>query len=105
MYRQNNANKAIANLIFIIQNLNANLNEAKTNLNLETNRFQYMKESAFNCSEAVYALEDKLAKIKNAVDDRGIKIGQEKVQAAAVGKLLDELRNNLTTLYGQKFDI
>lgn len=48
--RQSNANKAIANLVFIIQNLNKNIIEGRNNLNIETNRLQYMKDVAFNCS-------------------------------------------------------
>lgn len=64
-----------------------------------------MKDVAFNCSQDTYKLENTIAKIKNAIDDRKTKVVQEKTQIDTVTKTLQEVKTNTTNLMNQKFDI
>jgi len=64
-----------------------------------------MKNLAFNCSEDQFKIENTIAKIKNAIEDRNTKISQEKKQIDAATKNMDLLRINSTALTNQKYDI
>lgn len=64
-----------------------------------------MKDVAFNCSEDTFKLENTIAKIKNAIDDRKTKIVQQKTQIDSVSKTVEEFKANTTVLMNQKWDI
>jgi hypothetical protein len=68
--RQLNANKAVANLISIIQQLTANVNAARNDLNNFQDQLAAAQNANNDCNNKIYDLSNTRTKIQNAIKDR-----------------------------------
>lgn len=68
--RQLNANKAVANLISIIQQLTANVNAAKNDLTTFQDQLTASQNANNDCNNKIYDLSNSRTKILNAIKDR-----------------------------------
>lgn len=92
--RQLNANKGVANLISIIQQLTANVNAAKNDIGTLENLFKTAESTYNDCNGRIYDLSNTRTKIQNAIKDR-----QDKITEAnrKVNDLLPSLRDLTNT--------
>jgi predicted nucleic acid-binding Zn-ribbon protein len=67
--RQLNANKAVGNLISIIQQLTANVNAAKNDLNTFQDQLTASQNVNNDCNNKIYDLSNTRTKILNAIKD------------------------------------
>lgn len=72
--RQLNANKAVNNLITIIQRLTANVNAAKNDIPTFEEQLRNAQAANNNCNNRVYDLANNATKVQNAIKDRQDKI-------------------------------
>lgn len=74
--RQLNANKAVANLIAIIQQLTANVNAARIDIQTLEQVLKDAELAYNNCNQEVFTLADTRARIENAIADRQAKLNE-----------------------------
>jgi chromosome segregation ATPase len=98
--RQLNANKAVANLISIIQQLTANVNAAKNDATLLQNQLNAADSSNNDCNNKIFDLSNTRTKIQNAIKDRQDKITEANKKIADLTPIINDLiktRDNLVT--------
>lgn len=83
--RQLNANKAVANLIAIIQQLTANVNAAQNDLPTYEQAHKDAVSNYDSCNAEVYNFADQKARIENAIKDRqdSINTANDGIRAAS----------------------
>lgn len=69
-----NANKGVANLLAIIQQLTANINAAKNDIIIFENQLVAAQEANNDCNNKIFQLSNTRTKIQNAIKDRQDKI-------------------------------
>lgn len=103
--RQITANKAVANLVSIVQRLTANVNAATNDLTVLTNLLSQAESANQACEGVIYDLSNTKAKIENAIADRETTIADVNGQIAAAKPVLQDLQMQLDKLTAQRNDI
>ena len=102
--RQLNSNKAVANLISLIQQLTANVNAARNDITLLEQALNTAELAYNQCNQEVFTLADTRARIENAISDRqgrlnevNAKINKILTQIGSQTQILDQLIRRRTT--------
>ena len=89
--RQLNANKAVANLIAIIQQLTANVNAAKADIVILEDNLAKAEAANTACNNLIYDLANARTKIENAIRDRQNMISEVNAQINDLNPMLADL--------------
>ncbi len=89
--RQLNANKAVANLIAIIQQLTANVNAAKNDVGIVQKSISNLQITNDECNSKVYDLSNTRSKIQAAITDKQAKVAQGNQQIANLAPFISDL--------------
>lgn len=103
--RQLNANKAVANLISIIQQLTANVNAAKNDITLLENQLAAADAANNDCNNKIYDLSNTRTKIQNAIKDRQDKISEANKKIAELAPVIADLTNTRDNLINKRTEI
>lgn len=103
--RQLNANKAVANLIAIIQQLTANVNAAKADIvTLETHLME-AEQANNDCNNKIYELANSRTKIENAIRDRQNFILEINAKIGELNPILNDLIRTREVLVNQRTEM
>ena len=91
--RQLNANKAVGNLISIIQQLTANVNAAKNDLNTFQDQLTASQNVNNDCNNKIYDLSNTRTKILNAIKDIQDKITEANKKISDLALVSRDLTN------------
>jgi uncharacterized phage infection (PIP) family protein YhgE len=91
--RQLNANKAVGNLISIIQQLTANVNAAKNDLNTFQDQLTASQNVNNDCNNKIYDLSNTRTKILNAIKDIQDKITEANKKISDLALVIRDLTN------------
>lgn len=103
--RQLNANKAVANLISIIQQLTANVNAAKNDATVLQDQLKTADNANNDCNNKIYDLSNTRTKIQNAIKDRQNRISDANKQVAALTPVINDLTKTRDGLISKRTDI
>jgi len=103
--RQLNANKAVANLISIIQQLTANVNAAKNDIGVLENQLKDANNANNECNDRIYDLANNRTKIQNAIKDRQDKINEANAKINSLTPALKALTDARDKLITKRSDI
>ncbi len=103
--RQLNANKAVANLISIIQQLTANVNAAKNDIGVLQNQLSSAEAANNDCNNKIYDLSNTRTKIQNAIKDRQDRITQTNKQIAELAPIISDLTRNRDNLVDKRTEL
>lgn len=103
--RQLNANKGVANLISIIQQLTANVNAAKNDIGTLDNLFKTAESNYNECNGRIYDLSNTRTKIQNAIKDRQDKITEANRKINDLAPSLRDLTNTRDNLVSRRNEI
>lgn len=91
--RQLNANKAVGNLISIIQQLTANVNAAKNDLNTFQDQLTASQNVNNDCNNKIYDFSNTRTKILNAIKDIQDKITEANKKISDLALIIRDLTN------------
>lgn len=101
-HRQLNANKAVANLLAIIQQLTANVNAAKADIVLLERKLVDAEVASEECNGEVFSLTNTRTKIENAIKARKDKVGEAEARIAELRAVIVELTKKRDALVGER---
>jgi chromosome segregation ATPase len=101
-HRQLNANKAVANLLAIIQQLTANVNAAKADIVLLERKLVDAEVASEECNGEVFSITNTRTKIENAIKARKDKIGEAEARIAELRAVIIELTRKRDALVGER---
>lgn len=100
--RQLNANKGVANLIAIIQQLTANVNAGNNDVKILQNQFKDADYANNDCNGKIYDLSNTRTKIQNAIKDRQEKITDANRQINDLAPSIKDLINTRDNLINKR---
>lgn len=103
--RQLNANKAVSNLVAIIQRLTANVNSAKTDIAQFESNLKNAQAANNDCNNKVYDLANNATKVQNAIKDRQDRIAEANTKLADLAKIIRDLTNSRDALVSKRTEI
>lgn len=93
--RQINANKAVANLVAIIQQLTANVNAARNDIPLLERELADREVAYTECTNEIFGMTDTRTRIENAIATRTDRINDANNRINAAISALDQLQRAL----------
>lgn len=103
--RQLNANKAVANLIAIIQQLTANVNAAKNDIGILEQQLRDAENANNQCNDQIYDLANNRTKVQNAIKDRQDRISEANTQVQNLRPALQALIDARDNLIKERNDL
>lgn len=103
--RQLNANKAVANLISIIQQLTANVNAAKNDIGVLQSQLTAAEGANIDCNNKIYDLSNTRTKIQNAIKDRQDRITEANKKIAELAPIISDLTKTRDNLVDRRTEL
>ena len=100
--RQINANKAVANLLAIIQQLTANVNAAKADVIALEKVLAAAQAENNACNEKIFGFANTRTKIENAINSRVDKINEVNKEIANILPMIEDLKKKRDELVAER---